>query len=196
MSQMLNMDNIYCTFPAERLEKVSVRLVKEVPVLADGYTVDSCEKAINLIGEELSQCDREYVAVLNLASDLKPINCSIVSIGTLNRSLVAPGDMVKTAILSNAANMLMIHTHPSGNLEPSDIDIMITKKMIFVCELVGIPLLDHIIIGGNNEKNYYSFREMSLIDFKRNYMNLDVDKSVWFDNVAEKKAEYENVMSR
>ena len=196
MSRMLNMDNIYCTFPAEKLEKVSVRLVKEVPVLADGYTVDSCEKAINLIGEELSQCDREYVAVINLASDLRPINCSIVSIGTLNRSLVAPGDMVKTAILSNAANMLMIHTHPSGNLEPSDIDIMITKKMIFVCELVGIPLLDHIIIGGNNEKNYYSFREMSLIDFKRNYMNLDVDKSVWFDNVAEKKAEYENVMSR
>ena len=196
MSRMLNMDNIYCTFPAEKLEKVSVRLVKEVPVLADGYTVDNCDKAINLIGEELSQCDREYVAVLNLASDLRPINCSIVSIGTLNRSLVAPGDMVKTAILSNAANMLMIHTHPSGNLEPSDIDIMITKKMIFVCELVGIPLLDHIIIGGNNEKNYYSFREMSLIDFKRNYMNLDVDKSVWFDNVAEKKAEYENVMSR
>ena len=196
MSPMLNTENIYSTFPAEKLEMVSVRLVKEVPILAEGYIVDNCEKAINLIGEELSQCDREYVAVLNLASDLKPINCSIVTIGTLNRSLVAPGDMVKTAILSNASNMLMVHTHPSGSLEPSDMDVMITKKMILVCELMGIPLLDHIIIGGNNTKEYYSFREMSFMDFKKNYMDFDIDKTIRFDNVAEKMEEYKREMSR
>ena len=196
MSPMLNTENIYSTFPSEKLEKVSVRLVKEVPILSDVYTVDSCEKAINLIGEELSQCDREYVAVLNLASDLKPINCSIVSVGTLNRSLVAPGDMVKTAILSNAANMLMIHTHPSGSLEPSDMDVQITKKMIFICELMGVPLLDHVIIGGNNTKEYYSFREMSFMDFKKNYLDMDGDKTAWFDNVAEKKEEYITEMAR
>ena len=196
MSQILKYENLSDKFKGQALEKVAVRLVKDTPLLSEGYTVDSCDKAIKLIGEELCQCDREHVAVINLTSDLKPINCSIVSVGTLNRSLVAPGDMIKTAVLSNAANMIMVHTHPSGCLEPSNIDMMITKKMIFVCELVGIPLLDYIIIGGNNEKSYYSFREMSLIDFKENYMDLGVEKTSWFDNVAEKKEEYENVMSR
>ena len=196
MSQMLDKDNLYKLFPGERLEKVAVKLVKEVPILSEGYTVDNCDKAINLIGEELCQCDREHVAVINLTASLTPINCSIVTIGTLNRSLVAPGDMVKTAILSNAASMIMVHTHPSGSLEPSDIDITITKKMIFVCELVGVPLLDHIIIGGNDTKRYYSFKEMSFMDFKKNYMDLDIDKTIWFDNVAEKREEYSREMSR
>ncbi len=195
MSQIKDRSNLYDSFPGERLEKVAVRLTRDIPILSE-YTVDNCDKAINLMGEELSQSDREMVCVLNLTSDLRPINCSIVSVGTLNRSLVAPGDMVKTAILSNAANMIMIHNHPSGNIEPSEIDIQITKKMIFVCELIGVPLIDHIIIGGNNTKEYYSFREMSFMDFKKNYLGLDGDKTAWFDNVAEKKEAYISEMSR
>ena len=146
MSQITDRSNLYTSFPGQGLEKVAVRLTREAPILSDGYIVDNVDKAVNLVGEELCQCDREVVGVLNLTSDLKPINFSVVSVGTLNRSLVAPGDMVKTAILSNAANMIMIHTHPSGNLEPSDMDVQITKKMIFICELMGVPLLDHVII--------------------------------------------------
>ena len=196
MSQITDRSNLYTSFPGQGLEKVAVRLTKEAPILSDGYIVDNVDKAVNLVGEELCQCDREVVGVLNLTSDLKPINFSIVSVGTLNRSLVAPGDMVKTAILSNAANMIMIHTHPSGNLEPSDMDMQITKKMIFICELMGVPLLDHVIIGGNNTKEYYSFREMSFMDFKKNYLDMDGDKTAWFDNVAEKKEEYITEMAR
>ncbi len=196
MSHIKDRSNVYTSFPGGSLEKVAVRLVKEAPYLAKGYIVDDVDKAINLVGEELCQCDREVVGVINLASDLRPINFTIVSIGTLNRSLVAPGDMVKTAILSNAANMIMIHTHPSGSLQPSDVDIGITKKMIFICELMGVPLLDHIIIGGNNTKEYYSFREMSFVDFKKNYLDINPESTAWFDNVAEKKEEYVSEMSR
>ena len=196
MSQITDRSNLYTSFPGQSLEKVAVRLTKEAPILSDGYIVDNVDKAVNLVGEELCQCDREVVGVLNLTSDLKPINFSVVSVGTLNRSLVAPGDMVKTAILSNAANMIMIHTHPSGSLEPSDMDVQITKKMIFICELMGVPLLDHVIIGGNNTKEYYSFREMSFMDFKKNYLDVDGDKTAWFDNVAEKKEEYITEMAR
>ena len=196
MSQITDRSNVYTSFPGKSLEKVAVRLVREPPLLSEGYIVDNVDKALNLVGEELCQCDREVVGVINLASDLRPINFTIVSVGTLNRSLVAPGDMVKTAILSNAANMIMVHTHPSGNLQPSDIDVGITKKMIFICELMGVPLLDHIIIGGNNTKEYYSFREMSFMDFKKNYLDLDGDKTAWFDNVAEKKEAYVSEMSR
>lgn len=196
MSQITDRSNVYASFPGKSLEKVAVRLVREPPILSEGYIVDNVDKAINLVGEELCQCDREVVGVINLAADLTPINFTIVTVGTINRSLVAPGDMVKTAILSNAANMIMVHTHPSGNLHPSDIDIGITKKMIFICELMGVPLLDHIIIGGNNTKEYYSFREMSFMDFKKNYLDLDGDKTAWFDNVAEKKEAYVSEMSR
>ena len=196
MAQITDRNNLYTSFPGERLEKAAVKLARDTPLLSEGYIVDSCDKAVNLLGEELSQCDREVVGALNLSSDLKPINFTIVSVGTLNRSLVAPGDMLKTAILSNAANMLMLHTHPSGNIQPSDMDIMITKKMIFICELMGIPLLDHIIIGGNNTKEYYSFREMSFMDFKKNYLDIDADKTAWFDNVAEKRERYISEMSR
>ena len=68
--------------------------------------------------------------------------------------------------------------------------------MIFICELMGVPLLDHIIIGGNNTKEYYSFREMSFVDFKKNYLDMNPESTTWFDNVAEKKEEYVSEMSR
>ena len=59
---------------------------------------------------------------------------------------------MKAAILSNASNMMLLHNHPSGNLEPSKEDTMLTDRMNRVCELMGIPLTDHIIVGGYNTR--------------------------------------------
>ena len=59
---------------------------------------------------------------------------------------------MKAAILSNASNMMLLHNHPSGNLEPSKEDTMLTDCMNRVCELMGIPLTDHIIVGGDNTR--------------------------------------------
>ena len=59
---------------------------------------------------------------------------------------------MKAAILSNASNMMLLHNHPSGNLEPSKEDTMLTDRMNRVCELMGIPLIDHIIVGGDNTR--------------------------------------------
>ena len=92
------------------LDVVSVKLVKSAKVHAEDKIKDP-ESAIRAVGELLKDADREVVGVINLASDGTPINLHIVSIGTLNATLVEPREMLKSSILSNAARMIMVHNH-------------------------------------------------------------------------------------
>lgn len=146
-----------------QLDVVSVRLVKDHPIYSPVKIKDP-ESAIKVMGEVMKDLDREVVGIINLKTDGTPINCHIVSVGSLNSSLAAPREMLKASILSNAANMIMIHNHPSGNLQPSRDDIYITDRMAKVCSLIGIPLVDHVIVGGDN-KEYFSFAQKGLIKF-------------------------------
>lgn len=146
-----------------QLDVVSVRLVKDHPIYSPVKIKDP-ESAIKVMGEVMKELDREVLGIINLKTDGTPINCHIVSVGTLNGSLAEPREMIKASILSNAANMIMIHNHPSGELMPSRQDISITDRMSKVCNLVGIPLLDHVIVGGDN-KDYFSFEKRGLVKF-------------------------------
>lgn len=143
------------------LEVVSVRLVREVPILSD-TPINVPEDAVRLVGRELCDMDREVVCVINLKADQTPINCHFASIGALNYSMAHPRELLKTGILSNAAGIILCHNHTSGNLIPSEADVKLTDRMQQVCELVGIPLLDHVIVGGDNSM-YFSFREKGLV---------------------------------
>ena len=101
------------------------------------------------------------------------------SIGSLNEAMAHPRELFKTSILSNAASMMLIHCHPSGNLLPSKADTMMTDRMNKLCELMGIPLIDHIIVGGDN-RTFFSFKEKGLIDNPRimlstDYKTLDIN---------------------
>lgn len=144
------------------LSVVSIRMVHDAPLFSE-HEIITPEDAIDVVGEYLCDMDREIVAVINLKADCTPINVNFASIGTINSSIINPGEIFKTAILSNAAIIIIIHNHPSGNLTPSLQDIKMTDKMIQCCELMEIPLLDHIIVGGDNEK-YFSFRNNGLMD--------------------------------
>ena len=84
----------------------------------------------------------------------------IVSKGVLNSSLVTPREIFKSAILQNAASIILCHNHPSGNCEPSTEDIQITMKLVESGKLLGIPVHDHIVFG---ENSYISFAESSLL---------------------------------
>ena len=148
-----------------KLDVVSVRLVKDAPILSD-IKITTPDAAVELLGKYLCEMDREVLCVVNLKSDNTPINCTMVSIGALNQSIANPREMLKASILSNAANMILIHNHPSGNLQPSKEDISVTDRMIKLTGLVGITLLDHIIIGGNNIE-YFSMREKKLMRHER-----------------------------
>ena len=140
-----------------KLDVVSIRLNKDAPLMS-GHPVKSPEDAVKLIGQELCEMDREVVCIINLKSDGTPINCTFASMGALDRSVAHPRELLKATILSNASTMIMIHNHPSGNLDPSMEDSMLTDRMIKLCDLVGVPLVDHIIVGGDNT-DYFSFKE-------------------------------------
>lgn len=111
---------------------------------------------IPLLHDEL----KERFIVVSLSSANKIIKYDIISVGNLNSSVVHPREVFKTAIENSAASIILIHNHPSGNLEPSSEDISITKKIVESGKILDIPVFDHLIIAGNG---YTSFVEKRLI---------------------------------
>ena len=85
-----------------------------------------------------------------------------VSRGSLSSSLVHPREVFKRALLMNAASIFVAHNHPSGDVTPSKDDTAITKRLKDAGEVLGVPLLDHMIIGDTSKK-YYSFAEAELL---------------------------------
>lgn len=142
------------------LEQAAIRLVREAPLLSD-EEIRTPEDAVRILADAFQDYDREVVGVVNLKSDNTPINMTIVSMGTLNQSIVHPREMLKAAFLSNAASILMFHNHPSGDVTPSREDIAMTGRMQQVCMLAGVPVIDHVILGGNRE--FYSFRDKNVL---------------------------------
>ncbi|RST79690.1 DNA repair protein RadC [Blautia sp. SG-772] len=160
-----------------KLDVVSVRLVKDAPIYSE-HTFNNPADIAAVMGDCMCQFDREVVCVVNLRSDLKPINVHFASVGSLNEAMAHPRELFKSSILSNAASMMLIHCHPSGNVFPSKADTMMTDRMNKLCELMGIPLIDHIIVGGDN-REFFSFREKGMIDnpkitLSTDYRTLDI----------------------
>lgn len=163
-----------------QLDVVSVRLVKDAPIFSD-LKITSPESAIAVVGKFLYEMDREVVCIINMKSDGTPINCNFASMGAINQAIAEPRELFKSTILSNAASMIMVHNHPSGNLEPSKDDTMITDRILKLSGLLGIPLVDHVIVGGDNS-SYFSFKEkeilkMPQIILTQNYQYLDFGAS-------------------
>lgn len=166
------------------IDQVSVRLVKEAPLLSE-EEISTPEDAIRVLGDTFKDYDREVVGVVHLRSDNVPINMTIISMGTLNQSLVHPREVLKAAFLSNAATILLFHNHPSGNLKPSKEDIALTGRMQKLCMLAGIPVIDHVILG--NDQSYFSFREKQILPMEQIQYSVDLNDINL--KVAEKEAE-------
>ena len=176
---------------ADKLEQVAIRTVEQPPLYSN-EPMNNPDVAIRVMNEFLSQMDRELFCIVNLQADLTPINMNIVSVGSLNEALINPREIFKSAILSNAHSMMLIHNHPSGNLTPSTSDIQTTARMQELGELMGISLVDHIITGRNG--NYYSFRDKgefpdSRVRFSTRVEDIDLTKGM----VTEATAPYEEV---
>lgn len=132
---------------AKRINIVSIKVVKESSFLYQTRTISSPKDAYEMIREQLKDLDREQFIIACLNTKNEPTNISVVAVGTLNKAIVHPREVFKTAILSNAANVIAFHNHPSGDTEPSQQDIQLTNRLYEVGELLGIKLLDHLIIG-------------------------------------------------
>ena len=147
-----------------RFKEVCVRL-EEGRTLYSNQMLTSPDRAAEVMRKELSMMDREMVCVINLNSKLKPINFNVVSIGTLNSAPAEFSNMFKSAILSNASCIMVMHNHPSGSTEPSVEDIGMTKRIVAAGQLMNIKVLDHIIVGGQSGE-IYSMRENCKVDFE------------------------------
>ena len=131
----------------KRINIVSIKLVKESSFLYQTLTISSPKDAYEMIKDQLQDLDREQFIIACLNTKNEPTNISVVSVGSLNKAIVHPREVFKTAILSNAASIMAFHNHPSGETTPSQQDIQLTNRLVGAGELLGIKLLDHLIIG-------------------------------------------------
>lgn len=123
--------------------------------------VRSPKQAADLLSGEIGYMDRETVRVLNLNTASQVMAIDLVSIGGLSSAPVHPREVFKLPMKRGAAGIIMLHNHPSGNVEPSAQDIQITERLYKVGRLVGIELYDHLVLAGNN---YYSMKEAGLFN--------------------------------
>ena len=100
-----------------------------------------------MIKEQLEGLDREQFIIACLNTKNEPTNITVVSVGTLNKAIVHPREVFKTAILSNASSIMAFHNHPSGDTTPSQHDIELTQRLYEAGNMLGIKLVDHLIIG-------------------------------------------------
>jgi len=110
--------------------------------------------------EQMRHLEQEQVLLVILDGKNRLIEDCVISLGTINSSLMSPREIFKKAIRVNGVNILLLHNHPSGDPTPSSQDIAMTKRMKEAADIMGIPLLDHIIIG---DRTYTSFKDKGLI---------------------------------
>ena len=145
-------------------QQVSLQAVREIGrrVLKQGMIgqnfVRNPQAVTDYLTGSLRDLKREVFKVLFLDKALKILGDKDIFFGTVDEAAVHPREIVKEALLQNASNLVLVHNHPSGKVEPSREDYEITQKIKSACQTVSIRILDHIIIG---ENQHFSFSERS-----------------------------------
>ncbi len=140
-------------------------VVREKVGEADEYLFEhyKCSEDViesNFVRKNLLNSDREKMYILLTNVKNKLIGYEMLSQGSLTASIVHPREAIKSAIIANAANVIFIHNHPSGEADPSTDDIEICNRLGKAFHIMGINVLDFLIIA---ENGYYSFRQKDLI---------------------------------
>jgi DNA repair protein RadC len=123
---------------------------------ASGIQITCAEQVFRVFQGRFEKLDREEFLVVPLDTKNRVLGFHVVSVGSLGASLVHPREVFKIAILANAASVILVHNHPSGDPEPSAEDRRVTERLKEAGELVGIPVLDHVVIG---DGRYVSFTD-------------------------------------
>ena len=105
------------------------------------------DAVVAFVGPKLRTEQREHFLVLLLNARHEVMAKETVSVGSLNASIVHPREVFRPAIVHSAASVLLVHNHPSGDPEPSEEDLTITKRLVEAGELLGIQVLDHVIVA-------------------------------------------------
>ena len=110
--------------------------------------------------KEIRNHKKEHFVIFYLDTRNQEIKREVISVGTLNANLVHPREVFEPAIQNHCAQIIVAHNHPSGDPEPSEEDLLITKRLVEAGKILGIDLLDHIIVARDS---YLSFKEKNLL---------------------------------
>lgn len=134
-----------------RIAQYKLQLVREGSFPYADNVVREPEDAAKILQYHYSGKDREVFSILALNIKHKVIGIHDVSVGSLTASVVHPREVFKSALMMNSAAIILAHCHPSGDTQPSQEDINITRMLIDASKLMDIPVLDHIITGTDKE---------------------------------------------
>lgn len=127
--------------------------------------VQNPQDAIGLLSD-LSKYRKEHFVVLYLNARNQVIERETVSVGTLTGTMIHPREVFEPAVRNLAAQIILAHNHPSGHLEPSDEDEIITKRLIEAGKIMGIDIMDHVIV---TKTGWFSFREEGFFEKKKSW---------------------------
>ncbi len=137
-------------------KRMSGQMLKSdnMPIIANwDYLIDYCKTT-------MAYLDVEEFRVLFLDTKLKLISDSLLQRGTVDHVVIHPREVVKQVIAKKASAIILLHNHPTGNVEPSKADVHVTKQIQVALETMGVSLIDHIIIG---PADVYSFKEHQIL---------------------------------
>jgi DNA repair protein RadC len=145
--------------PIYRAARCKVCLIKENDQLPK-ILINTPVKAYELVKDELESSDRETLLSILLATDLHLIGIETVAMGSINTCGSTVAEIFRSAILANAAYIVMAHNHPSGNLEVSSEDLAFTRNVIKCGKLLGIIVHDHLVVSS---RGFVSMKEKGLL---------------------------------
>ena len=143
-----------------RLPRYRVTLVREGCSHTGVKHIHAPEDVHNIIAAEYADAVVETAMMLALDTKNKVIGVFEISTGSLNASIIHPRDVFQRAILVNAASVILVHNHPSGDPTPSPEDIALTKKLVEAGRVMDITVLDHVIVG---EDSFVSLKEQGAL---------------------------------
>lgn len=145
-------------FGIKLFQAMSERYAKEK--ISSKIPLNSSAAVAKFLQRSIGREKKEHFVMLSLDARNNLIKKSSISIGTLNASVVHPREVFKEAIQCSAASIIIAHNHPSGDVNPSDEDIGMTKRLKEAGKILGIEILDHVIVVRND---HYSLMEKKLV---------------------------------
>lgn len=148
------------------IRKVSLVKVWTVMEEADTLKLDSPELAVkfwraNVAPMPIFDTNKEHAAVLLLNTRYHIKSWNLVSIGSVNESIVHPREVFRAALVAGSYALILMHNHPSGDPAPSQTDHSLTRRLAEGAELLQVKLLDHVIVGDG--ERYFSFKEAGVL---------------------------------
>ena len=135
--------------------EISERIFFDNPAIAIKNKLTTPKEAFNYIKKDTHGKTKEHLFLISMDSRNNAIAKDLISVGTVNETLVHPREIFKQLVLRNASNFILVHNHPSGDANPSVADLELTKNMKSASEIMHINFIDHLIV---TDSDYYSIK--------------------------------------